>query len=288
MTSQWPPPPTAEDMFQKVFQERKISTIDPDIKPQDFAEALFSMSEDSVIRGYSIRSPNVQPFLDFLKREVQDRQPRYSCLAQYCSLPEGPDQAEQTLRLLGMLVMILKKSEYRQISIDKVLYTLRISNGLPLTGTDEESSPQLRHGIFSLLGLITMFYKIEYPAQETELYISEPFNPAIYYNRKPIEEAARPLGTLIRSFGKFVPILKKEEPRSLDRWPPKQPESVDLNINVVNAYALKRVAKISIVWSDLLSEHLLFDRHLRTVTLFCFPTFCALHYLPKGKRSAFD
>ncbi|KAL8807447.1 MAG: hypothetical protein Q9200_004665 [Gallowayella weberi] len=282
-----PTPPTAEEMFQELLQEHKIVTIDPDVKPQDFAEILFSMGENTSIRGYSFRSPYVRPFLDFMNKELQERAPRYSSLLQYCGLPHEVDQSNQLRRFVGMLVMVLKKSKYRQISIDKVLYALRLSNGLPLTG-DDELAPELRQGVFSLLGLITMLYKIEDQAEVTELYISQPLNPTIYYNRKPIEEAGTALGTLIRSFGKFVPILKEEEPRSLEEWPPKEPEPLYLNINAVNAYALLKVAKIRIEWSDLLSEHLLFDRHLRTVKLFCFPTFCALHYLPEDKRSGFD
>ena len=133
-----------------------------------------------------------------------------------------------------------------------------------------------------------MLFEIPRDISKEELYLSKPMDPLILYARKPLDDTRFSLGVLIASFGVFIPRRRKEEPKSIDNWPPKQPDSIDLNTSILNAYALTKIGKLKIEWSELFSTHLMFNRNTRTISIFRFPSFCALNCSVPGERTLFD
>ncbi|KAL8842377.1 MAG: hypothetical protein Q9176_002766 [Flavoplaca citrina] len=143
-----------------------------------------------------------------------------------------------------------------------VIRAVRKENGIDLP--KEDIPTDVKQGMFSLLGFLTMLFDIPKDFSKDHLYLSERIDPFILYTHKPIEETAFPVGTLIASLGVFIPRRKKQEPRSIENWPPKQQPSMDLNSSTLNAYALINIGKLKIEWSELFSMHLRFDRNTRT------------------------
>ncbi|KAL8982858.1 MAG: hypothetical protein Q9205_002759 [Flavoplaca limonia] len=135
-----------------------------------------------------------------------------------------------------------------------VIRAVRKENGIDLP--KEDIPTDVKQGMFSLLGFLTMLFDIPKDFSEDHLYLSERIDPFILYTHKPIEETAFPVGTLIASLGVFIPRRKKQEPRSIENWPPKQQPSMDLNSSTLNAYALINIGKLKIEWSELFSMHL--------------------------------
>ncbi|KAL8888506.1 MAG: hypothetical protein Q9215_004072 [Flavoplaca cf. flavocitrina] len=92
-----------------------------------------------------------------------------------------------------------------------VIRAVRKENGIDLP--KEDIPTDVKQGMFSLLGFLTMLFDIPKDFSEDHLYLSERIDPFILYTHKPIEETAFPVGTLIASLGVFIPRRKKQEPR---------------------------------------------------------------------------
>ncbi|KAL9039220.1 MAG: hypothetical protein Q9180_002657 [Flavoplaca navasiana] len=175
----------------------------------------------------------------------------------------------------------------REISIDMVIDAISKRNGIISSRGDPPVD--VRQGMFSFLGLLTMLYDIPRDFSKQDLEISKPSNPDVLIKHRPLEDTGTmPLGTLLASFGVFIPRRIRPEPITIENWPPKQPDSIELSTSVLNAFAITRIGKLKIKWSELFSTHLMFDRNTRTLTLFRFPTFCALNHSRHGERTLFD
>ncbi|KAL8882619.1 MAG: hypothetical protein Q9198_000411 [Flavoplaca austrocitrina] len=210
----------------------------------------------------------------------------YEPILTHCGFPVVDNGSKAIIELIHLIVKAFLEKERREISIDMVIRAVRKENGIDLP--KEDIPTDVKQGMFSLLGFLTMLFDIPKDFSEDHLYLSERIDPFILYTHKPIEETAFPVGTLIASLGVFIPRRKKQEPRSIENWPPKQQPSMDLNSSTLNAYALINIGKLKIEWSELFSMHLRFDRNTRTVTFFRFPSFCALNCSQPGEKTLFD
>ncbi|KAL8680265.1 MAG: hypothetical protein Q9224_006956, partial [Gallowayella concinna] len=239
------------------------------------------------VAGYKRTSSNLGPFLTFLERELQRRVKDYRPVLDYCGFSVVDDAEPSIVDLVERVIAtIVAENKDRQISMDKIVRLVRTHNGLPLPL--EKPTWDVRQGMFRLLGRITMLYEIPESPSHEHLKLLKPLDPPVIFDEKPIDEAGAPVGQLMAGFGEFVPAMKRKERFDLEAWPPKQPEPVYLDTNVLNFSTLTKVAKINVVWSNLMSEHLMFDRPLRRLTLFNFPTFCALNYGPIEKKTVFS
>ena len=259
-------------------------------RQRQLEEALFGLSDRSVIRGYSEESAEVRPLMNFLERELQKRRPvYYEPVLKYCGFPTGDLGAQSVVDLVCAVAMALWGNEDKEFNMYMVLGIVRRRNNLPASPDDPPKDPPLEvgQGIFSLFGCLTMLYRIPNLPTDT-LLISEPINPLVFFPKKSLDDLLTSIGDLVGIFGEFVPRYKKPKKKSLSDWPPQQPPSIDLSTSLVNAFVLKKIGKLNIVWSDLLSAHLMYYKYTKTLTLFRFPTFCALYYPRAGQRTLFD
>ncbi|KAL8966240.1 MAG: hypothetical protein Q9183_003458 [Haloplaca sp. 2 TL-2023] len=266
--------------------------FDPRLSRQrQLEEALFGLSDRSVIRGYAQGTAEVRPLISFLERELQKGlSVYYEPVLKYCGFPIGDLGAQSLVDLVTVVAKALWENEAKEFNMHMVLVIVRRKNNLPAWPDDppKDPPPAVGQGIFSLFGCLTLLYRIPNPPSEKTVLISEPINPLVFYQRKSLDDLLTPIGDLVGSFGEFAPRYENQERKSLSNWPPKQKPSVDLSTSVVNAFVLKRIGKLKIVWSDLLSAHLMYDQHTRTLTVFRFPTFCALYYPRASQRTLFD
>lgn len=275
------------DILLSSIRPKKPADAQRARRQERLARALFATDEGLAIVGISLDSPTVQPLIAHLEQELQDREPKhYRPVLEYCGFPLGDETAQSVIQMVEMVAEKMRGEDSRRASIDKVINYLCMQNGQPVSGTEPPAA--VRQGVLSLFGCITMLFKIPEDPSDTELYISEPLHPVFKYGRRPIKEARYSLNDLLTGFGYFVPGPDPGESKILRARPRKQPEPVDLDIAFLNIATLTKVAKIKIQWSPFLTAHLMFDRYTRTLTLFRFPSFCALCYMPQGGRNLLD
>ena len=128
------------------------------------------------------------------------------------------------IHLLKTIVNVMKDPAERlgrEISINMVIKAICKRNAV--VSPDGEPPANVKQGIFSLLGFMTMLFEIPRNFSTAELYLSKPMDPLILYTRKPLDDTRFLLGVLIASFGAFIPRIRKVN------WPPTQPDSINLH-----------------------------------------------------------
>lgn len=255
-------------------------------RQQQLAEALFTISQRSTNPGDILATSAIQPLIAFLEQGLQQReQLEYRPVLSYCLYCENPDQdrKQAMMDLVEDVITIMKQPTSRGISIDKVIHALRSQRGLSVAAGDPPGA--VRQGIFSLLGFLTMLCMIRHPVSSTHFLIADLFIPAIYGVESRLADGRMPLGVLIGSFGRFVPWPAVGEQTA---WMGQNAQQARLDVGTVNAFTLVKIGKIGIQWSSLLSAHLMFEEATGILTLFRFPTFCALSYTRGDERSVFS
>ncbi|KAL9635754.1 MAG: hypothetical protein Q9204_002506 [Flavoplaca sp. TL-2023a] len=257
------------------------------LRREQLAHALFLLPTNPTIKGTTSSSVSVQSFVAYLEYELQQRVEHfYQPILDFCGFLPTNDVAQSTIRLVGSTADIMKRRVDRKISINKLICDVGKENGVDFD--PKHLPPNVKQGMFSLLGFLTMLFEIPKDFSKEKLYLLRPVDPLVLYTRKPLDDTKIPMGVVIGSLGLFIPIQKEKKRRTLKDWPPKQPDSVDLNTSVLNAFTLTKIGKINIEWSELFSTHLMFDRNTRTLSLFRFPIFCALNCSRAGERTLFD
>ncbi|KAL8661627.1 MAG: hypothetical protein Q9202_005393 [Teloschistes flavicans] len=256
-------------------------------RQQQLAEALFTLSQRSTNPADILATSAIQPLIAFLEQGLQQREKsEYRPVLNYCRYCENPDQdrKQAMIDMMEDVIAIMKQPTSRGISIDKVIHALRRRRGLSVAAGDPPGA--VRQGIFSLLGFLTILCMIRHPVSSTHFLIADPFIPAIYGVESRLADARMPVGVLIGSFGRFVPWPAVGEQTA---WMGQNAQqAARLDVGTVNAFTLVKIGKIGIKWSDLLSAHLMFDEATEILTLFRFPTFCALSYTRGDERSVFS
>lgn len=102
----------------------------------------------------------------------------------------------------------------REISINMVIKAICKRNAV--VSPDREPPANVKQGIFSLLGFMTMLFEIPRDFSTEELYLSKPMDPLILYVRKPVDDTRVLLGISITSFRVFFPCRRKEELKSIN------------------------------------------------------------------------
>ena len=255
---------------------------------EQLSKAMFSVATRPTIKGFTINSDLTRPFISYLIRELFARiKDFYEPLFIVCGFPLVEVKAQLMLRMVQLVVDIIKSRAKRAISINTVICQVGQKNGVDLDR--ENLPPNVRQGMFSLLGFLTMLFEIPKQFSTEKMCISRPLeSPLILPTRKPLSDTKIPMGILLASFGIFIPSRRGPEADSLNTWPPKYPDSVNLNTSVLNAYVLTKIGKLKIEWSEVFGAHLIFDRNTKTLFLFRFPTFCALNCSRAGEQTLFD
>ncbi|KAL8774590.1 MAG: hypothetical protein Q9209_000963 [Squamulea sp. 1 TL-2023] len=287
----------AQRLISFQLHRYRRAVADPRTQRQKrLAKALFSAATPSTIVDITLDSDAINPLVVVLEQGLQDRvQDFYQPILDSCGFDLTDDKADSIITLVEAVAGYIRNETERQFNINSVYEAMCKKNGKV---TKAGNIPiNVRQGLFSLFGYLTMLFDTpnfknpsprERSFSATTLAILEPFNPLILMTEKPIDHTNKEIGRLLGSFGDFVPRPKKKPLASIRQWPPKQPDSLELSTSVMNIYALTNIGKIKLIWSDLFGAHLMFDNDKRTLTLFRFPTFCALNHCPAEKRTLFD
>ncbi|KAL8671380.1 MAG: hypothetical protein Q9168_004128 [Polycauliona sp. 1 TL-2023] len=216
------------------------------------AQALFSTDADSTNFDVTGISTLIHPFMSYLEHELQERVEHfYQPVLDYCCFSPTANKAQSMIEMVKKIAAVMRdpKERFRggrEISINLVLNAISTRNGTDKTTSKVNPPTDVKQGMFSLLGFLTMLFDIPRDFSDSKLKISRPQDPYILCTEKPLIDTAMPLGTLLANFGVFIPAIRKKPKKSILTWPRKQPDSVDLNTSVLNAHALIKFAKLNI------------------------------------------
>ncbi|KAG8163197.1 hypothetical protein KVR01_006494 [Diaporthe batatas] len=133
-----------------------------------------------------------------------------------------------------------------------------------------EEFDQVHRAIFAVLCLTSMSLKPVATPDTLPTSSSIP-SPWVEGSRQTLSKHAlkRPI---IKIFKTFKPNTEIVQQNTAVTSPPN-PSDV-IHESIVNCYSLQRIGRVRLEWVDVITNHLKFDPHTRTLSLFRFPTFC--------------
>lgn len=253
-------------------------------------KALLDKGVNPILAGITYNSSFAKPLSRYMARCLQDMEEDFlRPLLKHLRFPLGAETASSVIELVELVAEKIKHDEDREMSINTLIHRLsRDRLGAEHTNlTMRPVDPKIRQGTLALLGRLTMSYEIASPVSEKDIYIFKPQTDWMTGDRRPMKDTRDPIGILLRNFGRFSPklLVASEDQTESEKRPPV---AENLSVGLLNAYNLIKIGEVTICWSDLLSAHLFFDPASGTLTLFAFPTFCALNCLPDGQNTFFD
>lgn len=148
---------------------------------------------------------------------------------------------------------------------------------------DDEAKTACLIGVFSVLCWATMTLqpKLTWPdiVQSASLMVEQgsPDQPGL-----KMDLVRRPIPVIFRSLQRVMPTSRWRQPiRDVSNE-----SSTALYVSSLNYASLKLMSKIHLVWVNDLSSHLDFDSANRRLSIFRFPSFCALNALEETSRTA--
>ncbi|KAL8937278.1 MAG: hypothetical protein Q9216_004507 [Gyalolechia sp. 2 TL-2023] len=259
-------------------------------RQREWSNALFFMDHSTAVAGAAFKSLMLKKLTEFMEKRISSmKQHSLQPILAHLEHPTGEAQTDAAFRLVQMVARIMKDNKNRELSIDGIIQQLRDECGIHNSAgcSSIEPAPELRQGVFAMLGILTMSYETPSDPYMTHFQILEPETRWMSGTVRELLEAGDATGLLIRLFGTFHPKIPR-----LDEEPPTKKQSdagpEELHVSVLNAHVLVMIGKATIEWSDLMSAHLSFNVSSKTLTLFRFPSFCALNYFPDRQRTLFD
>lgn len=133
---------------------------------------------------------------------------------------------------------------------------------------------------FIAVGLITMIYSPSPDPEPNNMQIlflhasSRPSRDKAWALRElPVDKCTGSVADVILRLGGMRGPIPRPEHQNRTITFSEQDALKTVNLCY---YSLTRLADIKVVWSDSIAEHLEFDRRMRTLKLFRFPSFCSL------------
>lgn len=258
------------------------------------AASIYGAEDEPQISDVAYYSYSSQPLLQYMENSLMGMEPVFlRPILQALGLPLGEATVNSVVRLVELVARILRKNQYRQLTIDTLIRKLFDEDMDPVptlasVAARLEPAWELRRGIFALLGTLMMSYQVP-DDMEDEFYLLRPRTEWMLGVRKTPDMIHAPIGRFIGYFGRFVPRVSTYGTEER-KYEPTEPDTTELRVSTLNAYVLTKLGMVEFIWSDLLSEHLSFDRFSRprTLKMFRFASFCALNYLPGEQDSLFD
>lgn len=193
-------------------------------------------------------------------------------------------------------------------SIEDVWDRLRLSAPVDAIATHHPTDTQKQAcliGIFSVLcwGSMTLKPIMHWEDLEStpRLLVQQPLRlqKDRHQHGLKLEIVRRPVHAIFRNFRKIMSTSRWQQPigGSISSTNPKCPDcagatnvglSTVLYKSTLNYDSLKTIGKIRLRWVDSLSSHLDFDSQNRCLSIFRFPSFCALGALEKSRGPIFD
>lgn len=213
--------------------------------------------------------PGLQAYLRYL--EGQFRTTASECFRPLCDIfgyavPITPDDL---LKFVTSIVKVFRDSHNEALSIDEVLEsTLPVE--CRLSQLDHSAADLSRQAVFRVLSWLTMIFEASDHTAEGRFQISVPLKGEGIREEQLMDNARRPISRLIRGFGQLLPTTDQVS-AAIEKPSPDFIYSTHLNV-----YSLKLIDKIQIEWTNSIGCHLMFSPLSRTLTLYRFPSFCAM------------
>ena len=275
---------------------RKTREPDNDIEMSEVNATRNQQQRDNLIQklfnldNHTVQSwPGIHLYITYIEAQIKLVEPaRFEPLwrAMGHNLPPEVDDCLQIVALVATSCRQLPS----RLSIDEILQTLlaaiqnpseshdddvelatTIQNPSESHDNDVELATTNRQAIFTVIAWLTMLVRPSSKLSEAgfNLIIEKKFESL--QTSQPLDSSSYPVFSLLRGFGCMVPC------ESIERSKTRDPSL--LYTSNLNLFYLKTVGKVNIRWTYSLDSHLEFEQNSRTLSLFCFPTFCALNIL---------
>ena len=192
-----------------------------------------------------------------------------------------PISSADTLAFAASLARVYVTAPKPGSSLDEILDILLAKHDLNMRMLPASDVANARHIGFYVLLTLTTFMKPTIGAADSGFTIEISQRTAAFRGGQSIDCARRPISNLLRGYGPLLPTYEQVT-RGIDSV-----ESNTIRVSSLNYASLKMMAKVNIEWTPVLSSHLVFRPMSRTLMLYKFPTFCALHAI-SGKDLVFD
>jgi hypothetical protein len=160
-------------------------------------------------------------------------------------------------------------------SLDEILEILLATYELSLKALGDVVGNDARHIAFYTLLTLTTFMKPTLSIPPHGFTIDIPHKTPAFRDCQSIDCARRPIASLLRGYGHLLPSFEHVT-REIEHS-----ESTLIRVSSLNFASLKMMAKVNIEWTPILVYHLVFRPMSRTLMVYKFPTFCAMHAVSK-------
>lgn len=195
---------------------------------------------------------------------------------------EWPPSKNEMYRLMDRVAQSFLADRRREISIDEILTELCDENGSDFEDWEQEQLHYSRQAIFNSISWLTMLFQIPSRPVPDRFQIEVPAKVTGVRVQQDISEACLPLVRVIRGFGPLLPTSSEIDSTVNSHSP------AFLHTTCLSIESLVRISRITIVWTDSFTNHLLFDPLSRVLSLYRHPSICALNSIQSGKKSTFE
>jgi hypothetical protein len=191
-----------------------------------------------------------------------------------------PVETEDLLDFIIDVAGVIRESREEGLSIDEILQSVLTPLKCELGRLDAEAETLSRQAVFKILSWLTMIFKAS-NGTANGFQIDVPLKGEGIREEQSMDKAKRPISRLIRGFGQLLPSTEQVS-HAIEKSQPDLIYAASLNV-----FSLKMIDKIRIEWTSSLGCHLMFNPLRRTLTLYRFPTFCAMS-CAMGNDMVFD
>ena len=209
-----------------------------------------------------------------------DDQGNLELLSTLCILTDfgiGQDPMRMAIDLLLCLANAFRKGSTSQ-SVDEVVDEMLTSKGLADHRPLESEQAALRQTVFAFLGCFSMLWKAHPDNTDaTTVRIVRNGQNASFRDRGSIDLLCRrPISAFLRDYFNTLPLINT----SIIQQQSSYDASSQIHASSVSFWALQKISRITITWTDDMGQHLDFNPANRRLFLFRYPHFCALGCIP--------
>lgn len=244
-------------------------------KRMEFIQFLFDVKPE-ILTGF----PGIESYCDYLEHDAFQSlmDPEFSLIWEFISCKKAKEITDCWDWCLAVLQVT--QSEYPEVSIHDIAQRLEEQIGPLKTNIGRvQDKSYLYIAIFGVLcwsSLVVrprLIFTDAVSPNFTCLLPHDPKSTLKSPSNKLVDRCKRPLLTTFRSF-KPQNWGDQSSERIVDGSRPRETDS--LYVASLNVYSLRYFGHVTIQWVDTINEHLRFNPADRRLSLFRFPTFCAL------------
>ena len=242
-------------------------------------QCLFNLSRRELDRW-----PGMTAYCKFLEKKFQPLMAdEYSYLWTAIG-EERPHKVERCWPWFSSVISTVRSMEDEDSSIEDVWNDLRHSHcGTNATSPNKLEETACLIAVFSVLCWSTMVLQPKLGGGRDEISS----NPSLTVHQQhsdqhglKMDTACRPIPAIFRQFRKTMITSQWRQP--IGSHESAKQDSTALYVSSLDYASLKMISKVQLVWTDNLTSHLDFDPTNRQLSVFRFPSFCALGALKES------